>query len=217
MARRQADRADAGMGTVTHGCGRHTEPSRRCYCVCGCRCADCREQHRVYNARLRRQDSYGQPRRVDAAPIRARIEQARKAGVGWKRMADLAGVSRSSFYKLLSGQSATVNISTARKILNVRLERADGAYIPAGEYVAVLDRLVRKGWTKSDLGAWLSRNPATRSLQVRGPNMQVATAKRIVELVNLIEADRVTCIGCGVHLRNRAVCGGCRVRRKLPA
>ena len=217
MARGADQAADAGLGTVTHSCNRHGEPSRRCYCVCGCRCPECREHHRLYAAKLSRDKAYGKVHRVPAEPVRQRIEAARKAGVGWKRMADLAGISRSSFYKLLSGQSKTVNITTAERIMAVRLERADGAYIDGSQYVAALDRLVRLGWRKRDLGVWVTGDPNTRSLQVRGPNITVGTAKRIVELVNLIEADRVRCVACGVHVRKQVLCGGCRVRRNVPA
>jgi len=217
MARGEDEAADAGLGGMTHSCDRHDGPSRRCYCVCGCRCPDCREHQRLYAARHSRDKAYGRPRRVPAEPVRRRIEQARQAGIGWKRLAAEAGVARSSLYKVISGQSQTVSLRTAKAVMSVKLELAEGAYIPAGQYLTALERLHRKGWRKRDLGVWVTGDPNTRSLQVRGPNIKVGTAKRIVELVNLIEADRVACVGCGKHVRQATLCGGCRVRRNVPA
>lgn len=216
MAGGTEEGSDARVGhPMTHSCEKHAEPSRRCYCVCGCRCVECREHQRLYAAQHSRDKAYGRPRRVDAAPVLARIEQARQAGIGWKRLADTAGVSRSALWKVIAGESRTVSVRTAKAIMGVRIDLADGAYIPAGQYVDALNILYRKGWKKRDLGVWITGDPRTISLQVKGPNIKVGTAKRIVELVNLIDADRVKCVTCGVPLRKAVLCGGCRVRQHV--
>jgi len=217
MAGRTSEAADAGLGTMSHGCDRHSEPSRRCYCVCGCRCPECREEQRAYAARYSRDQAYGRVRRVPADEVRRHVERMRQAGVGWKRLADEAGVGRSTLWKIIEGRSKTVNRATYDRLMNVRAQRADGAYIPGTQYVRALEQLHRRGWKKRDLGVWVTGDPNTRSLQVNGPNIKVGTAKRIVELVNLIEADRVRCVGCGVHVRKQTLCGGCRVRRHVKA
>jgi len=154
---------------------------------------------------------------VPADEVRRHVERMRQAGVGWKRLADEAGVGRSTLWKIIEGRSKTVNRATYDRLMNVRAQRADGAYIPGTQYVRALEQLHRRGWKKRDLGVWVTGDPNTRSLQVNGPNIKVGTAKRIVELVNLIEADRVRCVGCGVHVRKQTLCGGCRVRRHVEA
>ena len=200
---------------MSQTCQKHDSPSRRCYCVCGCRCPDCREHQRAYAARHSRDQAYGRPRRKPAGEVRAHVERLRQAGVGWKRLADESGVARSTLWKIIKGQSATVNVATYDALMNVRPQRADGAYIDGRQYVRALEKLHRKGWKKRDLGVWITGNPNTIALQVKGPNITVANAKRVVELVAAIEADKVRCVGCGVHVRKQTLCGGCRVRRHV--
>lgn len=201
---------------MTHSCERH-EPSRRCYCCCGCRCEICREHHRQYAAHYSRQKAYGVQHRVVAEPVREHVRKMIAAGIGWRRVAKAAGVSPSSVYKLLHRGSKTVNKATADKLYAARPQLADGRMIPAGEYRAALETLMRRGWRKVDLGRWITGNPKAISLQLHHDLMRVSTAKRIVELVNLIEADRLTCMVCGVKVRGQVLCGGCRVRVRVKA
>ena len=202
---------------LTHSCDRH-EPARRCYTICKCRCPDCREAHRQYAAMYSRRKAYGVNVFVDTAPVVEHLERLAAAGIGWKRVADLAGVSRSSLWKVRNGRSKKMRPDTARAVLQVKPSLADGARIPAGQYKAALTALQRRGWTKTDLGRWVHANPDAHALQLDRDNITVANAKRIVALVNLVEADRVRCMRCGVRLRNRIVClGGCRERQQQPA
>lgn len=205
------------MVEVTHSCERH-QPARRCYTLCKCRCPECREAHRQYAADYSRRKAYGVTLFVDPQPVIDHLERLAKAGVGWKQAAAIAGVSKSSVWKLRKGRSDKVRVETAKKLLAVEPVLADGARIPAGRYFEALRVLQRRGWTKTDLGRWVHGNPDATALQLKGESITVAKAKRIVALVNLIEADRVRCMRCGTKLRNRIVClGGCRVRQQQPA
>lgn len=202
---------------LTHTCDRH-EPARRCYTICKCRCLDCREAHRVYAADYSRRKAYGVTLFVDPEPVRQHIELLRRAGIGWKRVAATAGVARSAVYDILRGESGKIRPETAKAILAVQPTLADGARIPAGQYQEALQTLVRRGWPKRELARWITGNPDCVALQNDGASIKVSTAKRIVALVNLIEADRVRCMRCGVKLRGRVTClGGCRERQHQPA
>lgn len=77
-----------------------------CYIQHRCRCAPCREARTEMERHRRRQIAYGTYKsgRVPAGPVRAHVEALQTAGLGWKRVAELAGVSNSTVSNLLYGR-----------------------------------------------------------------------------------------------------------------
>src|SRR5262249_25798184 len=93
----------------------------------GCRCDACTAANRDAERHPERQILYGrwQPY-VDAPPPREHVRALAAGGVGWKRAAELAGVSTGSVSKLLHGgpgdrpPSRRIRPETAAAILAVR-------------------------------------------------------------------------------------------------
>ena len=109
-------------------------------------------------------------------------------GVGWKRVADEAGVPRSTMWKLLYGDpkrnrepNKRIRLTTGRKIMQVRPSAiADGALVDASRPKALLQVLIDNGWTKSAAAARLG---STCGNLLRGDACTVRTAKAIEALV----------------------------------
>lgn len=167
--------------------------TRSCY-TAGCRREECREANRLYAAKRERLALYGRPTTdlVPAAPVRAHVARLQAAGVGWRRIAELAGIGTGPMKKLLwghrsrgHGPSTRVRPATAAAILAVRADLsspAAHAYIDATGTHRRLRALVSIGWsqrrladalglTRSNFGAMMTRT------QVRG-----ATARAVADL-----------------------------------
>ncbi|HEY2269252.1 MAG TPA: hypothetical protein VGI96_42005, partial [Streptosporangiaceae bacterium] len=93
----------------------------------GCHCAACTEARRVAEGHRRRMKAYGQWQPfVDAEPARQHVRMLAAHGIGWKRAAELAGVSNGSMSKLLYGgpgdrpPAKRIRPETEAKILAVR-------------------------------------------------------------------------------------------------
>lgn len=100
--------------------------SRARYCR-GCRCGGCTEANRRGHAHRERMIVYGrwQPF-ADASRAREHVQALSAAGIGWRRAAELAGVSETSVSKLLYGgpggrpPTRRLRTETARKLLAVQ-------------------------------------------------------------------------------------------------
>ena len=70
----------------------------------GCRCADCSAANRAAGNQRSRAILYGrwQPY-VDAGPVREHLRALAAAGIGHRRVGELAGVSSGSLSKILYG------------------------------------------------------------------------------------------------------------------
>ena len=76
-----------------------------------------------YSQRRRRLIAYGRWEPwVDAEPIRAHVREQMGAGLGWKTLAQLAGVAPNTISRLLYGRPLTTRMrpEIARRILTVR-------------------------------------------------------------------------------------------------
>src|SRR5258708_22806161 len=71
----------------------------------GCRCGSCTAANLEWNTRRSRQILYGrwQPY-VDAGPSRRKLRELSVAGIGWKRAAELSGLSPTAVSTLLYGR-----------------------------------------------------------------------------------------------------------------
>ncbi len=107
----------------------------------GCRCADCTAANRQDAARRARLQAYGQwEPYVDAGPIREHLQALSRAGIGWKRAAQLSGISTGAISRLLFGgpgdrkPAMRVRPQTAAAILAVPVKPASlsaGSLVPA--------------------------------------------------------------------------------------
>lgn len=143
------------MAERTHG-------TRAKYVVDRCRCEPCKAANRQAENDRYRQQAYGrwQPY-VDARPVRAHVRMLMDYGMGWKRIAAMAGVSRGSVEKLLYGSahrdmapSKRVRPETAAKLLAIRPEgdRLGGAVsVDSTGTHRRLQALVAAGWPQAQL------------------------------------------------------------------
>ncbi|MFH9574267.1 hypothetical protein ACH4MG_27465 [Streptomyces sp. NPDC017454] len=128
----------------------------------GCRCLPCRVAASAYDRNRRRAIAYGrwQPF-VDAEPVRQHVRALGEFGIGWMRLARLAGVSTGGLSKLLYGDrprglapTKRVRPETALKILAVEpvLENlGDRTAIDGTGTRRRLQALVCAGWPQSEL------------------------------------------------------------------
>src|SRR6266567_8608471 len=94
----QATRAHGTRARYVFGCGPGAGE--------GCRCGACVTANRQDAARRNRLRAYGewQPY-VDAGPARDHLAALSRAGIGWKRAAELSGISTGGVSRLLFGKA----------------------------------------------------------------------------------------------------------------
>jgi predicted transcriptional regulator len=162
------------------------------YVVECCRCDTCRADNRVYVRWLNRQHAYGRPRYVDAEPARTHVRALMAAGLGWQRVAKLAGVPNGSVSKLLYGDqtrgmasSQLVRPVTERKLLAVTADPANVAAhrrVPALGAHRRLRALVAVGYSQSRLAAELSVGRENFGAVMRSEEVHAATDRAVGRL-----------------------------------
>jgi len=152
-----------------------------------CRCLLCCTAARDYDNNRRRAIAYGrwQPY-VDAEPIRAHVRALSEFGIGWMRLARLAGVPRGSMSKLLYGDpqrgmapSKRILPKNAAKILAV-----EPALEHLGDEVSIdgtgtrrrLQALAAAGWPHRQLAVRLRIEPANFKPIIHGQPGQLVKA-----------------------------------------
>lgn len=176
-----------------HDCGKHPEPANACYVICRCRCYGCATQRSTYERRRQQAHASGRPPMVDAEPVRRHLRSLMASGigqtdgVGLKRISEVSGVSHGSIWKLLYGKeggpSRQVRRETAERLLAVTdQDRADRSTVAATDTWRKVQVLLRAGFTKAELGRYLSGDPSTRALQLSKTRVTYAHARRIDQL-----------------------------------
>lgn len=143
--------------------------TRAKYAVDRCRCEPCKAANRAAENHRYRQQAYGrwQPY-VDAEPARAHVRKLMDYGIGWQRIARLAGVSTGALSKLLYGDSQRnlapskrIRPETATKLLAVQPDPAllaDLASIDGTGTRRRLRALVTAGWPQGQLADRIGMN-----------------------------------------------------------
>ena len=122
----------------------------------GCRCLPCRAANSRYVAELEAEARRtGRARGiVDAGRARRKIVRLGHQGIGYKRVAELAGVAASVVGQIRMGRKTRIRATTEQKILKVKRPKpAPHALVDAAEGRAIVDRLLSAGWKK----VWISR------------------------------------------------------------
>jgi transcriptional regulator with XRE-family HTH domain len=125
---------------------------------------------------------------VDAGRAREHVRALSAAGIGWRRAAELAGVSETSVSKLLYGgtggrpQSRRLRAETERKLLAVRpgLEALSGrALVDATGAQRRLQALVAAGHSQAQLGARLGISRANFTKTMTGGRLTAGTVRAV--------------------------------------
>ncbi|MFB9777297.1 hypothetical protein [Brevibacterium otitidis] len=138
----------------------HLHGQRVTYVHHGCRCADCTEAARLYEANRRRQRLYGRTDLVDAEPARQHLRNLSAQGMGWKQVSKIAGIPASTLTHLLWGKyphepdhpdhrppRRQIYKTTAQKILAVTLKPAANTAVDATGARRRVQALVYVGWS----------------------------------------------------------------------
>jgi hypothetical protein len=145
------------------------EHGTRAMYVSGCKCDACRKANTEAELHRARQIAYGRWKPyVDAEPARQHVRALMEQGMGWKRVADVAGISRSSVCVLLYGSktrngrppSRRIRPETEAALLGVELDLADKALIPAQGTRRRIQALVCIGYSQAVLAGRLGVTPS---------------------------------------------------------
>jgi hypothetical protein len=166
----------------------HGTPAK--YTMEGCKCVLCRKAVSDYAAHRNRLIAYGRwDPYVDAGPVRAHIEQLQAAGIGWKRVARLAGLAPSTVEKILygapyrgMGPSKRIRHATADKILAVEagLDALGGAaVVDAAGTRRRLQALVAIGWSQARLARRIGVSPANFTTMLKRDRVLASRARQV--------------------------------------
>lgn len=145
----------------------------------GCTCTLCKAGMAAYKRNRHRQIAYGrwQPL-VSAEPARLHVRSLMAQGLGWQRIAHLAGVKTATVNRLLYGErcngkapSVMIRARSAELLLAVRATLdvfADETRVDATGCRRRLRACASLGWTNRALAARLGVSPRTMTLVLAG-------------------------------------------------
>lgn len=157
-----------------------------------CRCDECRRANREYQKRRQRLIGYGMRPQVEASKVREHVLSLMSSpysgahdGIGWRRIGDLAGVSRSVVSALIWGKrgkpTKRIKRENADKLLAVRPDQlADHALVWAAETWHYINELADFGIPKVRIARALGQKG--QGLQLRRGYVTVRTAKAVENL-----------------------------------
>lgn len=157
----------------------------------GCRCGACTAANRAQHRRRSRMIAYGQWQPyVDAEPARQHVQALRAAGLGRRRIAQLAGVPASAVAGLLYGQpgrppARRLRPGTAARLLAVQpgpTARAAGTPVDAAGTQRRLQALVALGHPQATLARRLGMTRSNFGAMMRRPQVTAATARAATRL-----------------------------------
>lgn len=156
-----------------------------------CRCPACSLANSAYNAHRERMKAYGREPYVDAEQARQHVRMLSAYGIGWRRAAELAGVSQGSMGKLLRGgpggspASRRIRPGTEARILAVRPSPdllGAAALVDATGTRRRLQALIAAGWSKQKLASRLGAGPQNFGAMMERPQVTAATARAVTAL-----------------------------------
>jgi hypothetical protein len=161
-----------------------------------CRCDVCRQANTDYENHRARQITYGRWHPfVDAQPVREHVQALQAAGLGWRRIAILAGVNKSIVRGLLWGNKSVgdsyrkprqrMKASTADKLLSVTASfdaLADKALTDATGARRRLQALVACGWSRGKLAERLGLKRSDLTRLMNEPRVIAAKARAVRRL-----------------------------------
>lgn len=159
------------------------------YVVERCRCETCRAEARRYEQHRNRQRAYGRVAYVDAEPARTHVRELMAAGLGWKRVAAVAGVPNGTMTKLLYGHpqrgsmpSQRIRLATAEKVLAISADAvglADHALVDALGCHRRLQALVACGWSQCKLAEAIGVSRPNFGAMMRSAQVHASTARTV--------------------------------------
>lgn len=202
--RNREARVDRTPKPCLHKVARHEHGSHACYCLDFCRCPPCTRANSEYEADRARRRAYGREDLVDADPVRMHVRALMAAGIGYKRVGEMAGVSHGAMTKLLYGVTSggveqrrpparRVRRATAAALLGVRLVPvAGGVKVDPTGTMRRLRALCALGWSVARLAAQfdLDRQVLDAALNGTRPTTTQRTATAVRAMYEAIGDSR---------------------------
>lgn len=187
------DSIDRTPQRCRHPLARHQHGTRTAYVADKCRCQECRTANSTYEQRRVRAHAYGRwtATFVDAEPARRHVNTLRAAGLGRRRIAELADVSTGALGRLLYGRaggppSPRISTTTAQRLLAVPGSAltafAPGALVDAVGTRRRIQSLAWVGWSIPQLAARAGIDKQSLHRAIRHDQATAATATAIRNL-----------------------------------
>lgn len=169
----------------------HQHGTYACYVLDRCRCHPCKDANTAYESNRARQTAYGRSNLVDAQPARDHVRALGAAGMGWKRVADVAGVSHGALWKLMYGKrgadgaprpSRRVTRAVSDRLLAVTLDLRDGAVVDQTSTTLRVRALVALGWSQSKIAQRLGIGRANFTLARGDQQITLRTRRAVSDL-----------------------------------
>ena len=149
----------------------------------GCRCVPCRAANSRYETARARARFYGDRRGlVSAKRVRTHIEKLSAAGVGYKHIAKVAGMSPTTLWSYKTGKRTKLRAHHAKRILAVKAGHvAAGSRVPSAPTLERLRWLREEGFTNAEIARRLGlKRPALQFL--KSPTITRRVADRLERL-----------------------------------
>lgn len=169
-----------------------------CYNLHQCRCAPCSKHRTATEARRRKDKAYGRydTGLVDVAPVRAHVLALMEYGIGYKRIAQLAGFRSSTPVRTIAWgrQDAgprygelqkRVKRETAERILAIQPtidNLGGGAKVPALGTHRRIQALVARGWSLTKISHRLDMQVGNFWRMMQRDQVVASTHRRMVEI-----------------------------------
>ena len=176
-----------------HPNARHQHGTRTAYIADKCRCPECRTANTTYEQNRVRAHLYGRwtTTVVNSEPARRHVNTLRAAGLGRRRIAELAGVSTGALGRLLYGRagappSPRISTTTAQRLLAVPAPAltafAPGALVDALGTRRRIQSLAWVGWSIPQLAALAGIDKQSLHRALRHDQLTAATATAVRDL-----------------------------------
>jgi hypothetical protein len=162
---------------------RHPHGTRVRY-VTGCKCMLCRAANSRYETERAAARANGDWNGlVPAFMARKHLLKLSRCGIGRDSVAAASGVSVTVICEIKARKKQNIRMRTHRALLAVdRTALTAGTLVKAGPVWAQLNRLVREGFTQSELARRLGSSAKVPALQIRGDVVTAQTAMRVERL-----------------------------------
>lgn len=143
---------------------------------------------------------------VDAGEVREHILYLSRLGVGYKTVAEAANVGVTTLADVRAGRKKKIRAQSAKRVLEVGTDaKADKAFVDARPSQKLLKKLLRLGYTKTELASRLGSKAKVPSLQLlERKKMTVRSAHEvkkvyddIMEEQRIMEEMKKFCEHCG--------------------
>lgn len=164
------------------------------YKIDQCRCRRCKDASRLYEARRRRLTAYGRWETfIDAGEAREHVAKLRAAGIGTRRIAELAGVGQATVNMLAwprRGHGHQIRPTTAAAILAVPV--AEESLHPRSLVDSIgtqrrIQALQTQGWSLTEIAARVGCSRENVGVLLRGTHVQLATRQRLARVYDEME------------------------------